>query len=69
MHHDPIAGKHDLDVRLSRVTAPAPIIHVGPAFPIGVFAGYNDPFPGYYRGARVVVDEELMDGCFVEEMS
>lgn len=63
-----LVTKQDLDGRLSRVTSPGPVIHIGPAFPIDTFLGYNDPFPGWYRGARVVVDEELMDQCFVEEI-
>lgn len=62
-----IRTKEELDARLVRVVAPAPLIVVGPAFPISTFAGYDDPQPGYYLGARVVVAGELQDACRVQE--
>lgn len=60
--------KAELDERLRGVRLPAPVIHVGPAHPISNYKGYNDPHPGFYLGARVQVDEELMDQCWVEEL-
>lgn len=59
--------KAELDERLRLVRLPGPVIHVGTAHPISTYEGFNDPYPGWYRGARVQVHEELIDQCYVEE--
>lgn len=61
--------KQELDTRLASVTTPAPLIMVGPGFPIQTFHGYNDPQPGYYLGARVDWAAELQDECRVVEFT
>lgn len=50
--------KEQLDVRLHAVVIPAPLIQVGPYHPLPSFEGYNDPYPGWYRGVRV----QVLDG-------
>lgn len=59
--------KTQLDERLYKLTTVAPVIVVGPAHPIATFEGYNDPWPGWYRGVRVMIDEGLGEDCIVDE--
>lgn len=47
---------------------PGPVVHVGPAYPIASFTDYDNPYPGYFYGARVVVEDGLMDQVLVEEI-
>lgn len=51
--------KEELDECLSRVRFPAPIIEAGPYHPIATYDGYGDPWPEWYRGARIVRIEGL----------
>jgi hypothetical protein len=57
----------ELLVRMRACQWPGPVVHVGPAYPIASFAAFDNPYPGYYYGARVVVDAGLMDQVAVEE--
>lgn len=57
----------ELRERMFRVQHPNPVVHIGPAYPIQTFADFNDPYPNYYLGARVVVDAGLGESVAVEE--
>ena len=58
----------ELDTRLSLVRWPAPVIHAGKDFPIADWYGFHNPYPNYYRGARVLFDYGIHDDCYVEEI-
>jgi hypothetical protein len=59
--------KAELDERLARVVHPAPIISAGPWHPISTYEGYGDPWPEWYRGARIVRVDGLADRLVVRE--
>lgn len=60
--------KEELDARLGKVRFPAPLIEVGPYHPIATYEGYGDPWPGWYRGVRVMTLEGLAGRARVMEL-
>jgi hypothetical protein len=60
-------SEDELRQRMRKVILPNPLIHVGPAYPIQTFEHWDNPYPGYYHGAVVVVDSWLGEEVWVEE--